>query len=646
MNLYCPKCQNYLGLTRNACGSCGWLRPPQDQHTTCGQALWSQPVGGAVHGPPVLVGGLAVFAWGERRSGGGVTALDCASGEEKWRFETPFSVEGGITAAGELLLFATLELVGGAQIFAVETASGKLAWQQPLSGGAWSPPVVEENRVYIASGAGLLHCFDLRGGEEVHSSVFPARLFTLDRPTKTWLQGSDQPGFLVASCQEGLVQMINVLTGKPVWAQALKLPCRISSPALRLGAQLYLGCETGHIYTLNLRSQKLGCLGGGFGKPIVAAPAHAAGTLFVGAHDKALHAIDIQSGLEDRTWHYEHSISTTPLAAEGWVFFGANDGFIHAIDPGTEGEVWSYPVADRKPVCGSPAMADGVIYIGAGDGYAYALPWHLGCYERAAESRLAHAEFVQAGELFILAAHTSKQAKERQAFYEQAEKSFDCGGQPELAARLWEELRKEEKAACAWEHAAELQCGVDNNRAAEDYYRASRLFWRVGCEDEAARCAREAAKIGNWPLLRLKSWTNPRQVQGQPGSLTVRAENTGYSEASNILFRVGGSLLKPLCLQVVDSLACDAYFDLTFEITPTRLEDTLIVQTDYCGGEKRKIPFDASLKLKIDAVMGPHEINLGDMVWGDVTITSQDGRPVKVKTGDMVGTHIKIAMGA
>jgi hypothetical protein len=249
-----------------------------------------------------------------------------------------------------------------------------------------------------------------------------------------------------------------------------------------------------------------------------------------------------------------------------------------------------------------------------------------------------------AGEFYTIAAYFTSSLDERERLYRQAETCWVR--EPEWTARLWERLGRECEAADAYCRAAEIQRGRDASLAAEYYYRASRLCWRLDDRQaDAERCAKEAALLGKWPRLRLSPMNIPKMTQGQPGSCTVRLENVGYAAATDIYLKLGGSLLRPVECKVLTPLPKDSYFDITLEIVPTRANDHLRLQADY--------PLDAShhrilqvvQETAIEAGPPPHKIKMGDIVGGVVRIAAPNGNPVEIEVGDQVMTSLDIVLG-
>ena len=95
------------------------------------------------------------------------------------------------------------------------------------------------------------------------------------------------------------------------------------------------------------------------------------GTIYLGAMDKSLYAIE-KDGTVAWTFPTQGEIQSSPaVGAEGSVYFGSNDGNVYATwKDGTPR--WTFPTGDdvRSP----PVLdANGTVYVGSNDGSVYAI---------------------------------------------------------------------------------------------------------------------------------------------------------------------------------------------------------------------------------------------------------------------------------
>jgi outer membrane protein assembly factor BamB len=116
------------------------------------------------------------------------------------------------------------------------------------------------------------------------------------------------------------------------------------------------------------------------GSPIRSSPVVRAGTLFIGASDGMLHALDAASGAP--RWHFrtQGAIAAAPAVDARRVYVPSRDGFLHAVDVHSGRERWRHRFG---PALGpddywdyhlsSPVLAGDTLFIGGGDGRVVAL---------------------------------------------------------------------------------------------------------------------------------------------------------------------------------------------------------------------------------------------------------------------------------
>jgi eukaryotic-like serine/threonine-protein kinase len=133
---------------------------------------------------------------------------------------------------------------------------------------------------------------------------------------------------------------------------------------------------------------------------IYSSPAVSEGTVYVGANDGAMYAVDADSGKLRWKFQTEARIPGSPAVANGVVYFASYDGKFYAVDAATGRARWIFktngerrfagtnlhgfvPAGDRMPdpydiYLSSPAVWRNVVYFGSGDGNVYALDAETG----------------------------------------------------------------------------------------------------------------------------------------------------------------------------------------------------------------------------------------------------------------------------
>jgi eukaryotic-like serine/threonine-protein kinase len=100
-------------------------------------------------------------------------------------------------------------------------------------------------------------------------------------------------------------------------------------------------------------------------------PAISSGSVFVGAYDNNLYAVNLSDG--KFLWKFPSSggIVSQPVVDEGKVIFGSEDGHLYAVGERNGKFIWDFET--RGPIRSSPRIAQGHVFVGADDGFLYAV---------------------------------------------------------------------------------------------------------------------------------------------------------------------------------------------------------------------------------------------------------------------------------
>ncbi|HXB57492.1 MAG TPA: PQQ-binding-like beta-propeller repeat protein, partial [Vicinamibacteria bacterium] len=153
------------------------------------------------------------------------------------------------------------------------------------------------------------------------------------------------------------------------------------------------------------------------GSPLWPGARFAEGTVYAGADDGRLHALDARSGRERWSFHAGGPIRTRPTVAGADVFFQADDGVLYRLDARTGGERWRVKVAEKPSVRSGPGdpksrfddfgadviEAGNRLFVGTHDGRMLAVDPAQGrrVWEFAARDSVVAAPAVDAGRVFF-----------------------------------------------------------------------------------------------------------------------------------------------------------------------------------------------------------------------------------------------------
>jgi len=309
--------------------------------TSPGQSLaglqWRFMTDGDVVSSPTVLGQVVYVGSGD----GHLYALDRATGTRKWVFDAHNPIFSSPAVGGGAVFFGTRD----GQYFAVDAATGKQRWAFTTGRLLAWPWGHESGDVYTSSPA-----FD--------------------------------QGTVFFGAGDGRVYAVNAATGKEKWHAQTEGRVR-ASPAVD-APRVYVGSADGRVYAFDratgalkwkfeTEGVRLNSGDSGFDRRTVqASPAVANGTVFVGARDGWIYALDAERGTEK--WRFDHKVSwinTSPAIDQGVVYAGSSDAqFVQALDASTGKELWR---TKTGVTWSSPAVTGTMIYVGDGAGRVNAI---------------------------------------------------------------------------------------------------------------------------------------------------------------------------------------------------------------------------------------------------------------------------------
>ncbi len=263
-----------------------------------------------------------------------VVALDVESGAELWTFPPDSDDKPGPFYATPVLLQDLLIVsdVNEGKVYGLERESGVERWSAETSGRIIDGMTPTNGGVAVGNHQGDVYLIEADGSP---------RLVEAD--------GSPRPFF---SAQKG------------VWTPPL---------ADAETRRLYVASLDHYLYALNLQEGNLGNLLWEFETDgaLVGTPALHGDMIYVGAFDRHLYAVDVETGQERWSFETDNWIWGSPLIQGGTIYFGDLSGNVYARNAESGAEVWTFTA--ESEVRAPPLFSDGVLYVGTGDGNVYAL---------------------------------------------------------------------------------------------------------------------------------------------------------------------------------------------------------------------------------------------------------------------------------
>jgi outer membrane protein assembly factor BamB len=281
--------------------------------------------GGTFYQSPVIAQGTVYVG----TFGGGVYALDAASGLETWRYNTKSSIVGGMAVNNSTLLFG----VSNGKLYALDV-SGDYASEVFIfnaENGIWSTPVVYGGIVYFGSLDHNLYAVDATTG---HTKwVFKTSGEIVASPLVS-------DGIVYVGSLDNKLYAVYADTGNPVWVFQEAGNGFWSSPVCVNGI-VYAGSLDHNVYALEAGNgtpawPKAFKTSG----PIYSAPIVTGETLVVASGDGTVYGIDLATG--DRRWQINtKSKILSPLCVAGDKVFVVTQGNeLSAVDARNGVLVW------------------------------------------------------------------------------------------------------------------------------------------------------------------------------------------------------------------------------------------------------------------------------------------------------------------
>lgn len=305
-----------------------------------------------------------------------IYALDGKDGSLLWKYPVKSSIKNTIAIESGIVFAQDVQ----GNLYAVDAETGKLRWesQLPVNGlpNLIDGLAADKSIVYAGSGKAL--------------SAFEAATGKLIWRNKDWSQGEGTTstltvgnGILIGSAQWGALYGNDAKTGKMLWKISdFGLRNRGASAAMH-GSLLYiiseksffiLEAQTGRIIVRKQLPYNLHA---------TSTPLLTEKEIIFGTADKGLVALDNQT-LEEKwncqvedaliftvpyTRSFSGTIETSPVLAGKTVYVGASDGTIYAIDTNTGNKLWKYKTG--APIFGTAAISGDALIVADFGGNVY-----------------------------------------------------------------------------------------------------------------------------------------------------------------------------------------------------------------------------------------------------------------------------------
>jgi outer membrane protein assembly factor BamB len=341
---------------------------------------WIYEAAGAIGATPLAYGNNLLVGSND----GTYQAIDLTSGQSNWSMTAEAAIatsaslgtssvgEGG--SAGLVVVVADDGVVRARHAVNAEES---VRWNQRLGGRIRSSPVVDDDRVYVATIDGLVHALDLGTGEILWT--YPGADAEPSGAVTAGLALDN--GIIYVGTETGGLHLINT-DGTLHCETTLDGSIRVN-PVITDGlAYIAVGsvmrvlpagvCEQLVSETVQYLSETV----------IEVAPAvvgdlmYIPNGIFLNAVDRSAVEEGVSDPLDVHHWspgqvHAEGRIASAPVVTNDAVYFGTETGWVYAVDADTGELLWQWQA--ESYVRASPVVVEGAVYIASGDGKVYAV---------------------------------------------------------------------------------------------------------------------------------------------------------------------------------------------------------------------------------------------------------------------------------
>lgn len=298
--------------------------------------------------------------------GDGLTALDAASGEERWHVDFGRTYKSSPAVQDETVCAGFGETVIAADVTKTADGDAAVRWRDSMPSDEITSPVIANGTVVVASGdssgrSGAVHAIRLDSGERQWAR-------TVDAWVGTMPVVEDGQAFFGTT--DGDLFAVQLSDGTDVWTRSLD--SRFFHTFAVVEGTLFAAETGGLLYAFDAAtgetqwSARVGRPTDDRGEVVASPVAVDTDRVYVGATDARLYAFDRESGQQVWDFWAWNTVGSPPAVAGDTVYVGSVDTTLYALDAAT-GEVrWEFATGQRLGRA-TPAVVDGVVYLTAGE---------------------------------------------------------------------------------------------------------------------------------------------------------------------------------------------------------------------------------------------------------------------------------------
>ena len=323
----------------------GALKP----HLKPGDFLWNHDIESDGYTQSPLAAQAGVVYAGK---GGYLYALDAATGERIWRFQTyytPFAKDGVVYVGSK-----------DHYVYALDAATGRIVWRHRTGElGRYNAPLATEELVFVGTQDGALKALSVEEGELLWSYQLG------DQPVNA---PAAKEEIVYALAGDGHMYALDVESGEMVWQHQLN--GQASSKPVVANDIVYVGSDDGQVVALGSDTgEKIWQYSGddlsSWPRPLVTG-----GIVVVNGENDALLALSAVTGA--LVWKYPRWFQSRLLYAANGIIYLRSEGLLHMLDAET-GDLIMCQRNLHKGYDNAAIELDGLVYSGYNGVYAFAM---------------------------------------------------------------------------------------------------------------------------------------------------------------------------------------------------------------------------------------------------------------------------------
>lgn len=319
----------------------------------------------------------------------------------EWTFELESPSESEAAVLGDTLIVG--DLMG--TVYALSLKDQKLLWTFETEDTIEAAPTMHDGRVFIGSSDQQFYALDLATGEKLWS-IEGSEKFSSSANLLETTEGTR----LLVNGYDGTTRCLNPADGTEIWtyktedyingtpaiinnrhvtfggcdsvlhlldsetgtsAGQILTDAQITNSVATFGNMIYAGNYANQVVAAEVGAKELKWVYQGDDFPFFTAPAVDEKRVYIGCRDKALHAIDRETG--KAVWQFPTGgrVESSPIAFRDAIVFGSSDGRLYAADPETGKELWRLDLGEK--LTAAPIFAHDRLIIAGGGGTVFVI---------------------------------------------------------------------------------------------------------------------------------------------------------------------------------------------------------------------------------------------------------------------------------